>query len=108
VQIVRQWLPSQQLALRVNIDATRRGNAARFANHRCGDANCDLVLVTQAGRLLPRVALVAHRAVAAGEELTFSYGAPRSLAGQGRQPGEGAQACLCGSAACLGGLPLQT
>jgi SET domain-containing protein len=99
-QVVRQWLPSRRVALRVNIDATKCGNVARFANHRCGGGNLSLVVVMQAGRLMPRIALVTNRHVACGEELCFEYG-------QVRRQERGERACLCGSCACLGGLPLQ-
>lgn len=51
------------------------GNVTRFMNHAC-DPNCDVVSVcqphdvTDVTRLLM---LQTRRAVAAGEELTFSY-----------------------------------
>lgn len=34
VQIVREVLPSGTASLRLNVDATRVGNVARFFNHR--------------------------------------------------------------------------
>ena len=104
LQVIRQWLPSRQVALRVNVDATRRGNAARFANHRCGDPNMALVLVRNRGCALLRPVLVTRLPVSCGEELTFSYGSPQAYS-----PGcdKAAQRCLCGSAACRGGMPLQ-
>jgi len=34
LQVVREILPSQSSAVRINVDATRRGNVARFMNHR--------------------------------------------------------------------------
>ena len=33
-QVVREQLPSGQAALRINIDATVKGNVARFFSHR--------------------------------------------------------------------------
>lgn len=87
--------------MRINIDATRRGNVARFANHACGSAaNLDLCLFWQAGRVLPRVALVTRRAIAPGEELCFEYGAPKCVESAADVP------CSCGGAACLGAMPL--
>lgn len=35
VQVIREFLPSGA-CLRLNIDATKRGNVSRFFNHRCG------------------------------------------------------------------------
>lgn len=35
LQVVREVLPSGEASLRVNIDATAKGNLARFFNHRC-------------------------------------------------------------------------
>jgi histone-lysine N-methyltransferase SETMAR len=32
--VLREWLPTGRACLRVSIDATRRGGAARFLNHR--------------------------------------------------------------------------
>lgn len=37
-QVLRQVLPTGRAAVRLNIDATRYGNAARFFNHRCAPA----------------------------------------------------------------------
>lgn len=34
LQIVREKLPSGSASLRINIDATVKGNVARFINHR--------------------------------------------------------------------------
>lgn len=74
MQVIRQYLPSGRAALRFNIDATRRGNVARFVNHRCGDPTTALVIVWRCGEFLPVVSLVARRALEVGEEVTWSYG----------------------------------
>lgn len=74
MQVVRQHLPSGRAALRFNIDATRRGNVARFVNHRCGDPTAVLVIVWRSGEFLPVVSLVARRALEVGAEVTWSYG----------------------------------
>lgn len=103
-QVIRQWLPSLEVALRFNVDATRHGNAARFANHRCGNPNMTLVLVRSSGRVLLRPVLVTRSRVNCGEELTFSYGSPQLYSPGGGGPDA---RCLCGSSACLCGLPLQ-
>lgn len=42
--VLRQWLPSGTAAFRINIDATRRGNMARFLNHSCDGGNLSLCL----------------------------------------------------------------
>jgi len=93
-----------------SIDATRRGNAARFVNHSC-DPNLGAVLVRNrrssdvndaaSHAAVPfRVALFSRRAVAVGQELTMSYGD-----GGGGGGGGGASRCECGAAACDGWLP---
>lgn len=131
MQVVRQHLPSGRAALRFNIDATRRGNVARFVNHRCGDPSATLAIVWRCGEFLPVVALVARRALQAGEEVTWSYGEPScspaaavregdpvdSRAVQAAREadmstvdaGEGTwrEACRCGSDLCTGVLPMR-
>ena len=120
MQVVRQHLPSQQLALRFNIDATKRGNAARFINHRCGDPNTTLVIVWRSGSLLPVVAVVARVNIKMGEEITFSYGdglsvddVPETASGQApghcKPKGDActSQPCLCGSSYCKGFMPIR-
>lgn len=32
-QVIREVLPSLQTVLRINVDATQKGNVARFMNH---------------------------------------------------------------------------
>ena len=95
--VVREHLPSGKACLRVNVDATAVGNAARFINHECGGGNLAAEVVRETGFLLPRVCFFAERDVAAGEELTFSYGEAAEL-GTGRP-------CFCGSDSCSGFLP---
>jgi SET domain-containing protein len=109
--------------MRFNIDATRRGNAARFINHRCVDANTTLIIVWTSGALLPVVAIVARKNIETGEEITFSYGeediaseVPQevvferhglSLPQQGNPTNIMYQPCLCGSSFCKGIMPMQ-
>lgn len=50
---------------------------------------------------MPRVALFARRAIAAGEELTFCYGATAGA----QAGGSGRARCLCGAPCCGGFLP---
>ena len=95
--VVREVLPSRTAALRTQIDATRRGNVARFINHKCGGGNLEAVTVRNCSDLVPRVALFANADIAAGEEVLYAYGPPN--------PGPGQRRCSCGSAACLGHLP---
>ena len=78
------------------VDPTARGNVGRFLNHACDGGNLDLRPVRSAGWPVPRIVFFARRRIRAGEELTYSYGAPG-------QPG--ARACCCGTRACTGWLP---
>ncbi|KAI3988503.1 hypothetical protein MKX01_026317 [Papaver californicum] len=85
--VMRQYLPSGNACLRLNIDATRVGNAARFIN----------LPVTVATSLFPRLCFFASRDILDGEELAFSYG-ESMLKAKGLK-------CFCGSSSCLGALP---
>ncbi|EEF36679.1 histone-lysine N-methyltransferase SUVR3 [Ricinus communis] len=95
--VVREHLPSGKACLRVNIDATRIGNVARFINHSCDGGNLSTMLVRSTGALLPRLCFFASRDIKEGEELTFSYGEIR-LRSKGLR-------CFCGSSCCFGTLP---
>ncbi|GJX61872.1 histone-lysine N-methyltransferase SUVR3 [Tanacetum coccineum] len=95
--VVREHLPSGKACLRINIDATRIGNVARFINHSCDGGNLSTVLVRSSGALLPRVCFFASRDILKNEELTFSYGEA------GQNPA-GAK-CFCGSSCCTGLMP---
>lgn len=95
--VVREHLPSGKACLRINIDATRVGNVARFINHSCDGGNLSTVLVRSSGALLPRVCFFASRDILKDEELTFSYGEA------GQNP-NGAK-CFCGSVCCTGLMP---
>ncbi|XXG42629.1 hypothetical protein AAC387_Pa01g2859 [Persea americana] len=95
--VVREHLPSGKACLRLNIDATRVGNVARFINHSCDGGNLLTVLVRNCGSLLPRLCFFASRDIVEGEELTFSYGDIR-LRPMGSP-------CFCGSSRCFGVLP---
>lgn len=54
-------MPRSGLVLRTSIDATRKGNIARFFNHACDGGNLAPVALRRSGQLLPAVALVAAR-----------------------------------------------
>lgn len=95
--VVREHLPSGNACMRINIDATRVGNFARFINHSCDGGNLSTVLVRCSGALLPGLCFFASRDILEGEELTFSYGDIR-LREKGLQ-------CFCGSSSCFGVLP---
>ncbi|KAI3989893.1 hypothetical protein MKX01_040863 [Papaver californicum] len=97
--VVREHLPSGNACLRVNIDATRVGNAARFINHSCDGGNLLTILVRGSGALFPRLCFFASRDILDGEELAFSYGEPM-LKQNGLR-------CFCGSSCCLGALPTE-
>jgi [histone H3]-lysine36 N-dimethyltransferase SETMAR len=95
--VIREHIPSGKACLRVNINATRVGNVARFINHSCDGGNLCPVLVRSSGSLLPRLCFFAARDIVEGEKLTFSYGdarvRPKSLP------------CFCGSSCCSGVSP---
>lgn len=74
------------------IDASVRGNSARWINHGC-DPNCEPVEYDDG-----RVFIYAKRTIRAGEELLYNY----RLGYEGRMT-QGAQrafACHCGAACC--------
>jgi histone-lysine N-methyltransferase SETD1 len=73
------------------LDATRAGNAARFANHSCAP-NCEAVGDVSRRR----VALQARRRLVEGEEVTYDYHLTAPDADEQRI------ACVCGSAWCRG------
>ena len=115
LQVVWEWLPSGDACLRINIDATRVGNVARFFNHSCGGGNLELVLVRCSGSPIPHVSMFARRPISAGEELTFQYGQPSGPSDAVQQIGEGMsiekferRACYCGAEECLGYLPVDS
>nr|XP_043609953.1 histone-lysine N-methyltransferase SUVR3 [Erigeron canadensis] len=95
--VVREHLPSGNACMRINIDATRIGNVARFINHSCDGGNLSIELVRSSGDLLPRVYFFTSRGILKDEELTFSYG-DASLNPNGSK-------CLCGSSCCSGIMP---
>ncbi|KAK8589832.1 hypothetical protein V6N13_088644 [Hibiscus sabdariffa] len=95
--VVREHLPSGNACLRINIDATRVGNIARFINHSCDGGNLSTVLVRSSGALVPCLCFFASKDIKEDEELTFSYGEIRV-----RPTG---LKCFCGSSCCFGTLP---
>ncbi|KAJ3696129.1 hypothetical protein LUZ60_001506 [Juncus effusus] len=97
--VLREHLPSGKACLRVNIDATKIGNIARFINHSCDGGNLNSVLVRNPGFLLPRLCFFASRDILEGEEVCFSYG--EGKVGEN----EKGIACFCGSFGCKGVLP---
>ncbi|KAJ3018190.1 Histone-lysine N-methyltransferase setd1a [Thoreauomyces humboldtii] len=74
------------------VDATFKGNMARFINHNC-EPNCSAKIITVAGRR--RIVIYANRDIQAGEEITYDYQFPLE---------EEKIPCLCGAAACRGTL----
>lgn len=95
--VVREHLPSGSACLRINIDATRVGNVARFMNHSCDGGNLQPCIVRLTGLFIPKLAFFASKDILDGEELTFSYGD----VDEGLQT----QLCFCGTDACKGFLP---
>lgn len=96
--VVKEHLPSRTVCMRMNIDATKIGNVARFINHSCDGGNLEVLLVRSCGALLPRICFFAARDIQENEELSFSYGDISRLK-QNPLP------CFCGSSCCLGILP---
>ena len=76
------------------IDASRRGNAARWINHCC-EPNCEAIEYDDGN-----VFIHARRTIRAGEELTYDYG----LVYEGRLSNRArkAFACRCGARRCRG------
>ncbi|WIA21330.1 hypothetical protein OEZ85_000557 [Tetradesmus obliquus] len=106
--VVRVQLPSGSSCLKVCIDATRRGNVARFINHSCDGGNLEPVIVTSRGSLLPRVALFAARDITQGEELSFCYAVSNTATSSATSEVAAAASrrhCFCGAANCPGFLP---
>ena len=76
------------------IDATVKGNIARFINHSC--APNLIMLPVRSGCVVPRLCLFTLEPVAKGTELCFSYG---DVTGGSGKP------CYCNSVKCHGYLP---
>lgn len=73
------------------VDATKKGNLARFCNHSC-NPNCYVDKWVVGEKL--RMGIFAERYIQAGEELVFNYNVDR----YGADP----QPCYCGEANCTG------
>ncbi|KAK9821421.1 hypothetical protein WJX81_002455 [Elliptochloris bilobata] len=76
------------------IDATNKGNQARYINHSC-DPNAYTKIVTVDG--VKHVAIIAARAIAAGQEIAYDYKFPL-------EPEEEPVPCACGARTCRGRL----
>ncbi|RVW48860.1 Histone-lysine N-methyltransferase ASHH1 [Vitis vinifera] len=79
------------------IDATKKGNLARFINHSC-QPNCETMKWSVLGE--DRVGIFALRNISVGTELTYSYNFEWYSGAKVR--------CLCGATRCsgfLGGKP---
>jgi hypothetical protein len=74
------------------IDATERGNVARFTNHSC-EPNCYAEVITVQGQ--PKIVFYALKKIEAGGELTYNYKFAPEIE---KIP------CYCGSASCVGSL----
>jgi len=75
------------------IDATRRGNAARWINHSC-QPNCE---VDEQNR---RIFIKARRDIRPGEELTYDYNL--QIGERHTRAAKRAHACSCGARRCRG------
>jgi len=70
------------------VDATMKGNAARFINHSC-DPNCESKIVKILGK--DHILIFALRNIGCGEELTYDYRFEREM---DKLP------CTCGATRC--------
>jgi SET domain-containing protein len=77
----------------VCIDASRRGNAARYINHSC-EPNCEAVEEDD------RIFIEALKDIPAGTELTYDYSL--EPADVPRRAWKRAYGCRCGAARCRG------
>jgi uncharacterized protein len=75
------------------IDATRRGNSARWINHSCAP-NCD---IEEEG---PRIFIDARRNIHPGEELTYDYNL--QIGEKHTKAAKREHACFCGARRCRG------
>lgn len=98
--VIREQVSNSTVALRLNIDATNTDCLGKYFNHSCDGGNLVPVMVRMVGDLVPRVVFYARRDIAAGEELTFSYGPP-----QGPVTFASQKRCMCNTTACQGYLP---
>ena len=89
--------PEQNNAMSVDdnlvIDATRRGNSARWINHSCAP-NCDIEEENH------RVFIEARRDIRAGEELVYDYNL--QIGEKHTKKAKKDHACLCGAKRCRG------
>lgn len=86
------------------IDATVKGNEARFINHSC-EPNLTPVPV-RINSTYPHLTLFANRDIQCGEELTFSYGGCVDVTEPGFD-GSLYKKCFCGATNCSGYLPFE-
>jgi SET domain-containing protein len=75
------------------IDATRRGNSARWINHSCAP-NCD---IEEEGR---RIFIESRRDIQPGDELTYDYNL--QIGEKHTRAAKREHACFCGSRRCRG------
>jgi len=75
------------------IDATRRGNSARWINHSCAP-NCD---IEEEGR---RIFIESRRDIRLGDELTYDYNL--QIGEKHTKTAKREHACFCGARRCRG------
>jgi SET domain-containing protein len=75
------------------IDATRRGNSARWINHSCAP-NCD---IEEEGR---RIFIESRRDIQPGDELTYDYNL--QIGEKHTKTAKREHACFCGARRCRG------
>lgn len=97
---------TQSRTLVTTVDATRKGNLARFINHSCRP---NLVVVpVRSDSVIPRLCLFTCREIELGEELTFSYfGKTGTEAAMSGGISLGPKRCWCDAEECIGYLPCE-
>ena len=75
------------------IDATRKGNSARWINHSCAP-NCEIEEERH------RIFIESRRDISAGEELTYDYNL--QIGEKHTKTAKREHACFCGSRRCRG------
>ena len=91
----KEHFANGSVTLTTHVDATHKGNVARFINHSC--APNLVVFPVRSNSVVPRLCLFAKMDIAAGEELAYHYGES--------DPVKAAKPCYCGSDKCSGVLP---
>lgn len=105
ILIMREHTDRLKQPLITIIDPTVIGNLGRYINHSCSP-NLEVVPI-RVNSPVPLAALFAHRDIAIGEELSYSYGQVQ-VDKSNNSKEELLKKCLCGALNCSGVLPSET